>query len=85
LARGARVVAVEPDAAMAAYLARAVAGAGVDIVVETFEAARLEGDRFDLAVAATSFHWVDQAIGVPKLGRIVRPAGWAALWWVQLV
>lgn len=81
LARGARVVAVEPDAAMAAYLARAVAGAGVDIVVETFEAARLEDDRFDLAVAATSFHWVDQAIGVPKLGRIVRPAGWAALWW----
>ncbi len=81
LARGAQVVAVEPDTAMAAYLAQAVTGAGVDIVGETFEAAPLQDDQFDLAVAATSFHWVDQVIGVPKLGRVVRPGGWAALWW----
>jgi SAM-dependent methyltransferase len=81
LSLGATVVAVEPDPAMAAYLASATAGADVDIIAGTFEDAILDDARFDLAVAATSFHWVDQAVGVPKLGRIVRPGGWAALWW----
>ena len=47
----------------------------------TFEQAPLPQDRFDLAVAATSFHWVDQDAGMPKLGRIIRPGGWAAVWW----
>jgi SAM-dependent methyltransferase len=79
LALGARVVAVEPDAAMAAYLAQAAAG--TSIINDTFEAADLPDGQFDLAVAATSFHWVDQGTGVPKLGRVVRPGGWAALWW----
>jgi SAM-dependent methyltransferase len=81
LAHGARVVAVEPDPAMADYLARACAGGDVAIIAETFEEAGLADDQFDLAIAGTSFHWVDQALGVPKLGRVVRSGGWAALWW----
>ena len=81
LACGARVSAAEPDTAMAGYLAQAVAGTDVDIINETFEAARLRDDHFDLAVAATSFHWVDQDAGIPKLGRVVRPGGWVAIWW----
>jgi hypothetical protein len=44
-------------------------------------AAPLPHDRFDLAVAATAFHWVDQGAGIPKLGRIIRPGRWAAVWW----
>ena len=32
-------------------------------------------------MAATSFHWLDQGAGIPKLGRIIRPGGWAAAWW----
>jgi hypothetical protein len=28
-----------------------------------------------------SFHWVDQDVGLVKLGRVLRPSGWAALWW----
>ena len=77
---GARVVAVEPDQNMAAYLAAAVSG-DVEIIPATFEQAPLPEDRFDLAVAATSFHWVDQDAGIPKLGRVIRPGGWAAVWW----
>jgi len=80
VAAGARVVAVEPDENMAARLAAAISD-HVQIVAGTFEQAPLPRDRFDLAVAATSFHWVDQAVGLPKLGRVIRPGGWAAIWW----
>jgi SAM-dependent methyltransferase len=78
---GTRVVAVEPDQNMAAYLAAAVSSSEVEIICATFEEAPLGQDRFDLAVAATSFHWVDQAAGLPKLGRVIRPGGSAAVWW----
>jgi SAM-dependent methyltransferase len=80
MAAGARVVAIEPDQNMAAHLAAAVSS-DVEIIRGTFEQAALPQDRFDLAVAATSFHWVDQAAGLPKLGRVIRPGGWAAVWW----
>jgi SAM-dependent methyltransferase len=79
-AAGASVVAVEPDVRMAAHLATAV-GSDVEIIRRTFEQSALPQDRFDLAVAAASFHWVDQAAGLPKLGQVIRPGGWAAVWW----
>lgn len=65
---------------MAAYLAAAVSS-DVEIIPGTFEQAPLPQHRFDLAVAATSLHWVDQGTGIPKLGRVIRPGGWAAVWW----
>jgi SAM-dependent methyltransferase len=80
VANGARVLAVEPDANMAAHMAAAVSG-DVEVIRATFEQAALPQDRFDLAVAATSFHWVDQAAGLPKLGQVIGPGGWAAVWW----
>jgi SAM-dependent methyltransferase len=80
VANGARVVAVEPDQNMAAHLAAAVSG-DLEIIPAAFEQAALPQDKFDLAVAATSFHWVDQAAGLPKLGRVLRPGGWVAMWW----
>lgn len=39
------------------------------------------GSGFDAVIAATSFHWLDQSIALPKLGRTLRPGGWAAIWW----
>ena len=81
LAQGAKVVAVEPDAGMAKFLTRTLAGPHLEVLGGTFEQAALRGAAFDLAVAATSFHWVDQASGLPKLGQSVRPGGWVALWW----
>lgn len=80
LEAGARVVAVEPDAGMAAHL-RSRLGPGVTIVAAPFEEAAVGDGRFDLAVAATSFHWVEQTAGMAKLGQVLRPGGWAALWW----
>ena len=80
VAAGARVVAVEPDRNMAEHLAAALSG-NMEIFRGTFEQAALPQGSFDLAVAATSFHWVDQRAGLPKLGRVIRPGGWAAVWW----
>jgi Methyltransferase domain len=79
VAAGARVVAVEPDQNMAAHLAAAVSG-DLEIIRGTVEQAPLPQDRFDLAVAATSFRWVGQDAGMPKPGGVIRPGGWAAVW-----
>jgi SAM-dependent methyltransferase len=53
----------------------------VGVIATSFEEAPLVDEAFDVAVAAMSFHWVDQQIGLAKLGRVLRPGGWAALWW----
>jgi len=81
LRNGAHVVAVEPDPSMASYLFETSASANLDVVISSFEDADVAPASFDLAVAATSFHWVDQEVGLTKLGRAMRPGGWVALWW----
>ena len=81
LRAGAHVTAVEPDPSMASYLRDTETSASLDVVISSFEEADITLDSFDLAVAATSFHWVDQEVGLAKLGRALRPGGWVALWW----
>jgi SAM-dependent methyltransferase len=78
---GARVVAVEPDPALAAYLRDTICGPATEVVEGTFETVPLDDEAFDVAVAAMSFHWVDQDIALPKLVRILKPGGAIALWW----
>jgi len=79
---GAAVTCVEPNPALAAFLRQGLAERDVDVVVSAFEDAPLADDTFDLAVAATSFHWVDQHIGTRKLRRVLRPGGNVAIWWM---
>ncbi len=83
LAAGASVVAVEPNANLATFLREAFVDVGpsFEVLEAPFEEADVETAAFDLAVAATSFHWVDQESGLAKLGRAIRPGGWVALWW----
>lgn len=81
LRAGAHVTAVEPDPSLASYLCDTAASANLDVVRSSFEEADIGRDRFDLAVAATSFHWVNQKVGLSKLGQALRHGGWAALWW----
>ena len=76
------VVAVEPNVAMAQHLATSIVDSRLQILTAPFESAPLADDSFDLAVAATSFHWVDQPAGVVTLRRVVRPSGFVAVWWV---
>jgi SAM-dependent methyltransferase len=81
LDRGAApLVVVEPDSGFASFLAQRF-GDAVDVRNESFEEFDIAGESFDLAVAATSFHWVDQAPGLEKAHAVLRPGGWWAPWW----
>lgn len=81
---GARpLVVVEPDPGFARALdalARESGGAVVPVLAP-FETADITEGTFDLAVAATSFHWLDREVGPKKLGACLRPGGWLALFW----
>ena len=82
LSLGAAVMGVEPNPALAAFLLRVLPDADLEVEVASFEDARLPDGAFDLAVAATSFHWVDPSVGPQKLRRALRPGGWVAIWWM---
>jgi SAM-dependent methyltransferase len=79
VAVGASVTAVEPDPGLAGYLSKVLPS--VTVRRETLEEAFLPAQTFDVAVAATSFHWVDQRAGLTKLGECLKPGGWFACWW----
>lgn len=74
------LVAIEPNAELARYLAGSI-GVGVDIRVTALEDTDLPAESFDLAAAASSFHWIDEAAGLSALFGALRPGGWVALWW----
>jgi SAM-dependent methyltransferase len=81
LGAGASVVAVEPDANLAAHLRDAFPPGNLIIVESPFEAADLLPGSADLVVAATSFHWVEREPGMRKIRAVLRPGGQVALWW----
>ena len=79
---GASVTAVEPDSDLAGLLTEKVDGSpNVSVHVAPFEEDFLPAASFDLGVAATSFHWIDPAAGLPKVRRLLAPGGWWAMWW----
>jgi SAM-dependent methyltransferase len=74
------LVAVEPDPALAEFLLRATGGRP-RIVASPLEDAELEPGAFDLATAASCFHWVDEPVGLAKIAGALRTDGWWAMWW----
>ena len=77
------LLAIEPDARLAGYLRGACPQPALSIVNQTLEEAELPVGRFDLGVAATSFHWLDQASALAKVRAALRPGGWWAMWWTN--
>jgi SAM-dependent methyltransferase len=74
------VTAVEPGAQMAAVARRNLAAArNVAIETSAFEEWDDAGRRFDALVAASSWHWVDPAVGWRRARDVLRPGGWIAL------
>jgi SAM-dependent methyltransferase len=75
------LVAVEPDPRLAGYLRRTSPSPALQVVNSAFEDADLPAATFDLGLAATSFHWLDEDGALAKIGTLLRPGGcWAALW-----
>lgn len=78
LAAGLQVTAVEPGQHLASQLA--LAHPTATVIVR--QAEELEGDdeSFELAVAATSIHWMDLETLVPLVHRLLVPTGRLLVW-----
>jgi SAM-dependent methyltransferase len=72
------VIAVEPDAQMAAQLA----GRQTNLIVanSTAEEYRLERDSADLVTSGTAFHWMDGARVLENVAAWLRPGGVLAVY-----
>ncbi|HEY4940226.1 MAG TPA: methyltransferase domain-containing protein [Rhizomicrobium sp.] len=76
------LVAIEPDARLAAFLGAKHGKDGrLHVVNAAFEDASLAPGSFDLGTAATSFHWMDQRAALAKVAAVLRRGGWWAAWW----
>ena len=81
-ARGVDVVALEPDAAMAAVLRRSCEGfPHVRIEVTTFEDWTASSKGFDLLYAAQAWHWVAREVRARRAAELLRVDGTIALFW----
>jgi SAM-dependent methyltransferase len=79
-ALGCAVTAVEPGVEMAALARRRLATFdNVKVDTSTFEEWDDRGRRFDLLVAASSWHWVDPSTGWQRAHDVLRPGGWMAV------
>jgi SAM-dependent methyltransferase len=77
------LVAIEPDPRLADFLQASLGRHHVDVRVTTLEDAQLQTCGYDLAAAASSFHWVDEGPGLAKLRDALRPGGWVSIWWTS--
>lgn len=79
------LVAIEPDERLAGHISADAAADGrsgaLHLQVARFEDAALPDSLFDLGVAATSFHWLDQPTALLKVAVALRSGGWWSMWW----
>jgi len=74
------VTAIDPGAGMAALARQRLAAfRNVEIENSAFEEWDDGGRRFDLVVAASSWHWVDPSVGWRRAHDVLHPGGWMAL------
>jgi SAM-dependent methyltransferase len=73
-----RFVAFEPDPILAAHLRTRFAD--LDVINDDFCAADVAGG-FDLIASASSFHWLDPQVALPKARQLLKPGGCVAIWW----
>lgn len=79
-ALGSSVTAIEPGPRMAALARQRMAAfPNVEIETSSFEQWNDGGRRYDVLVAAASWHWVDPSIGWRRAREVLRPGGWMAL------
>lgn len=75
--RGCEVLGVEVDERMAKLaLAR-----GLSVEVGAFEQWEAHARRFELAMCAQAWHWIDPRVGIAKLAGVLTEHGRIALFW----
>ncbi len=79
VATGAEVIAVEPDADMAAELMSVVPG--VETYLGSGEALPLADGSADAITYGQAWHWVDPERAAAEAARVLRPGGVLALLW----
>lgn len=75
---GLHVTAVEPGARLARILR--VAYPTARVLVSRAEDLEIPDDEFDLAVAATSIHWMDLGVVLPKVHSVLKNDGRFLVW-----
>lgn len=81
VALGKQIHALEPDARMASVL-QVTCGEGlIGLDQHTLEHANLPNERFSLAVAAQTWHWLDAEIAYDAVADALLPHGRLALLW----
>jgi len=78
LAEGMEVVAVEPGGQLAVTLAATHPNA--QLLTSRAEDVDLAESAFDLVVAATSIHWMNLDVLLPKIQRWLKPGGRLLVW-----
>ena len=73
----ARVVAVDPSAAM---LAQAPRADRLHYVTARAEALPFAGSSFDLVTVSSAFHWFDRPLFLAEAARVLAPRGWLVIY-----
>ncbi len=74
-----RLVAVEPDLALAAFLQNRF-GQSIEVFAHAFGEEDIIG-KFDLVACASAFHWLEPEPALQKIRGLLHPGGKLALWW----
>jgi SAM-dependent methyltransferase len=80
--RVARVAAVEPDSRMRAVLRSR--SPGVEVVAGRGEALPLPDASADGVFASSAWHWLDPALAVPEISRVLRDGGRLGVLWTSI-
>ncbi|MFT3725689.1 MAG: class I SAM-dependent methyltransferase [Hyphomonadaceae bacterium] len=75
------IVAIEPDAGLAAHLRAATRDPRLSISPLRFEAFDLGVQAFDFGFAAMSVHWLQRMKAYGRILTALRPGGHFAMWW----
>ena len=74
-----RLTAIEPDDRMRAVLA--AADPRVELLAGRAEEIPTDSSSFDVVIAQSAWHWVDESRAVPEVARVLRPGGRLSLVW----
>lgn len=77
---GFQMTCLEPGPALAAAARRHLSGLDVQVIETRFEDWAGPAEDFDLAFAATSWHWIDPGVRYQKAAQVLRPDGHLAFW-----